>query len=346
MAEISPYYSDILALFGSDLPWEKISESKILITGSAGLIGSSIVDALLINPRRDYEVYASGRDISHLKKRFYRFNDDSGLHFLKYDVQSPLNSDECFDFIIHAASNASPSSFVNSPVEVMKSNLYGICNLLDYGRSNGMKRLLYISSGEVYGQGDGREFSEDYSGYVNCTLSRSCYPSSNRAAETLCASYKAEYGVDVVIARPCHTYGPYFTESDNRAFAQFIRAILNDEDIIMKSTGEQLRSWCYVVDCVSAILHILLKGKSGEAYNIADPHSSVTIKELASIIANLGEKRIILATPQLMEKQGYNPVTTSVLSSSKIRSLGWAPMTPLKDGLKHSIEEICNNSKV
>ena len=343
MAEISAYYSDILAIFKTNLPWEKLTGRKILVTGASGLIGSCIVETLLMNPLRDYVVYASGRTQSALIKRFSHFSDYPELHLFSHDVTSQLDRSEKFDYIIHAASNASPSAFSESPVEVMKSNLYGVGNLMDYGIKNSIKRFLYISSGEVYGEGDGREFTEDYSGYVDCASPRSCYPSSKRAAETLCASYKAEYGVDVVIARPCHTYGPYFTESDNRAYAQFIRNVINNEDIVMKSSGEQFRSWCYVVDCVSAILHILLKGETGEAFNIADPKSNVTIKELATIIADIGGGKVIVSQPQQKEKNGYNPVAKSIFSINKLESLGWRPMTSLRDGLNHTVKELSHH---
>ena len=243
---MNSYRDDILQIFKEDLPWEKLSGCNILVTGATGLIGGCLVETLMMNPRRDYHVYASGRNEERARQRFREFADDVTFHFVRYDVLEPLDSDVGFDYIIHAASNGSPNFFAQKPVEVMKSNLYGVSNLLDYGLAHGMKRLLFVSSGEVYGEGDGRVFTEDYSGYVDCTKPRSCYPSSKRAAETLCASYVAEYGADVVIARPCHTYGPHFTEQDNRVYAQFIRNVLRGENIVMKSTGEQFRSWCYV----------------------------------------------------------------------------------------------------
>ena len=186
-----------------------------------------------------------------------------------------------------------------------------------------MKRMLFVSTGEVYGEGDGRDFTEEYSGYVDCIKPRSCYPSSKRAAETLCASYVVEYGADVVIARPCHTYGPHFTEQDNRVYAQFIRNVINNEDIVMKSTGEQFRSWCYVVDCVSALLHILLKGECGQAYNIADSNSNISIRKLAETIAKIGGKKVVIDVPSEAEGKGYNVVTKSVFSTEKLEKLGW-----------------------
>lgn len=337
---MSSYKEDILYVFGQELPWEKLSGTNILVTGATGLIGGCLVETLMMNPKRDYQLYASGRNEERARKRFKLFSDDESFHFIRYDVLQPLQFDVCFDYIIHAASNASPNFFAKKPVEIIKSNVDGVANLIDYGLNHGMQRFLYVSSGEVYGEGDGRVFTEDYSGYVDCTKSRSCYPSSKRAAETLCVSYAEEYGIDVVIARPCHVYGPHFTEQDNRVYAQFIRNVLRDEDIVMKSTGEQFRSWCYVVDCVSALLHILMKGQCAEAYNIADAQSNISIKDLADTIAGIGGKRVIINNPDANEKKGYNLVTKSVFSTEKLKALGWCPRTNIQDGLKHTIEEI------
>ena len=337
---MSSYREDILQVFEQNLPWEKLSGANILVTGATGLIGGCLVETLMMNPHRDYQVYASGRNEDRARARFKDFAEESAFHFVKYDVMQSLESDVCFDFIIHAASNASPNFFAQKPVEVIKSNIDGVANLMEYGLDHGMKRFLYVSSGEVYGEGDGRVFTEDYSGYVDCAKPRSCYPSSKRAAETLCVSYAAEYGADVVIARPCHTYGPHFTEQDNRVYAQFIRNVLRGEDIVMKSTGEQFRSWCYVVDCVSALLHILLKGESGEAYNIADADSNISIRELAETIAAIGGRKVVIDLPDVDEKRSFNPVTKSIFLTDKLESLGWKPKNHISIGMENTIEEI------
>ena len=342
MAEVSSYKKDILNIFKMDLPLDKLSGCNILITGATGLIGGCLVETLMMNPKRDYHVYASGRNEERAQKRFKGFFTNPAFHFIQYDVMQPLTSDVNYDYIIHAASNASPNFFANNPVEVMKANIYGVSNLLDYGKEHGLKRFLYVSSGEVYGEGDGREFTEDYSGYVDITSPRSCYPSAKRAAETLCVSYAAEYGVDVVIARPCHVYGPYFTESDNRVYAQFIRNVLRGEDIVMKSSGEQYRSWCYVVDCVSALLFILLNGEKGQAYNVADSSSNITIRELACLIAGIEGKKVLFCNPDENERRGYNVVSQSVFSVEKLKALGWDVSESLNENLESTIIE-CDN---
>lgn len=337
MAEMNSYRDDLLQVFEADLPWWKLSETSILVTGATGLIGGTLVDVLMSNPRRDYCVYASGRNVERAKERFGNYFGSDSFHFIQYDVMSPFEGDKMFDYIIHAASNASPNAFSQSPVEIIKSNIFGVTNLMDYGISHGMKRFLYVSSGEVYGEGDGRVFDEAYSGYVDCLKARSCYPSSKRASETLCASYASEYGVDMVIVRPCHVYGPHFTESDNRVYAQFVRNILKGEDIVMKSTGEQFRSWCYVVDCVSAFLYVLLKGTSGEAYNIADPVSIFSIRQLAEMLAEIGHCKVVMGIPSEIEKKDYNPVQKSILSVGKLKKLGWKVSGSMQEKMTKTI---------
>lgn len=326
-----------------DLPWEKLSGCNILVTGATGLIGSSFVNVLMNNPNKDYQVYALGRNEKRAHARFLRFKDDPAFHFMCGDVTLPLASDESFHFIIHAASNGSPNFFANSPVEVMKSNLYGVSNLIEYGLAHDMKRFLYVSTGEVYGVNEAAVFDESSYGYVDILDTRSCYPSSKRAAETLAMCYAAEYGADVVVARPCHTYGPHFTESDNRVYAQFIRNVLNGDDILMKSAGTQYRSWCYVDDCVSALLFILLKGKSGQAYNVADKSSVVTIRQLAEMIAHVAGRKVVMQIPSEMEKKGFTPIRRAVFDTSKLEALGWSVSGTMDEKLRRTID-VCKSN--
>lgn len=331
------YSDDIREVAELQLPWEKLDNSNILVAGATGLIGSCCVDVLMARPNRNYHVYAMGRNQRRMEKLFGKYQSDEGFHTIIGDVTKPLSIQQPIQYMIHAASGAAPSDFSSHPVEVVKANINGVINLMEYGLLHQMKRFLYISSGEVYGEGDGRVFTEDYSGYVNCNTSRSCYPSSKRAAETLCASYAAEYGSDVVIARPCHIYGPFFTETDNRVYAQFIRNIIKGEDIVMKSSGEQFRSWCYVVDCVSALLFILLKGSSGEAYNIADSASVITIKQLSEMLAGIGRCEVVMEVPSDIEKRGYNPVSMSVFSIDKLECLGWSVSGTMKEKMTKTV---------
>lgn len=335
---MTTYENDILKAGQQVLPWEKLEGCNILITGATGLIGSCLVEILMKRPHT-YHIYAAGRNEKRANLRFAEFKNDSTFHFLKYDVCEELQSAEDFHYVIHAASNASPIFFRNNPVEVIKANIYGVVNLMEYGMSHSMRRMLYVSTGEIYGE-DKRTFTETDSGYVDCAQVRSCYPSSKRAAETLCVSYADEYGTDVVIARPCHTYGPHFTESDNRVFCQFVRNVLRGEDIVMKSDGLQMRSWCYVVDCAVALLYILLKGERGDAYNVADTSSTFTIRNLASVIANSNGRKVVFATPSDAEAKSFTAINHAVFSTDKLQMLGWQVLSgSWEDKLCATVEE-------
>lgn len=333
MAEVNPYLEDIRkGLEGFDL--SGLQDKQILVTGATGLIGGCLVD-MLMQSACHCKVFAMGRNEERARKRFADYWSLDSFGFIRGDVTNPLSCDYTFDYIIHAASNASPNFFREKPVEVIKSNIIGVDNLMAYGISHQMKRMLFVSSGEIYGEGHGGEFKETDSGYVDCATPRACYPSSKRAAETLCVAYAAEYDADVVIARLCHTFGPYFTESDNRVYAQFIRNLLEGKDIVMKSRGEQYRSWLYVVDAVLALLTILLKGAKGEAYNVADEQSNITIRELAELLASAEKRKVIF---DIDEANGNTtPITRATFSTEKLAQLGWQPRTAIAEGLAHTL---------
>ncbi len=325
----------VAALFG--LPWEQLSSKNILVLGATGLIGGCLVDLLMSHGGADYHVYAAGRNRERAQKRFAPYVESPFFHFFLFDVTEPVRTDLRFDYIVDAAGGASPQLYASDPVGVMKSNIFGVDNLLSFGVRHGLQKFVYVSSGEVYGEGDGRAFDEDDSGYVNPVEVRSCYPSAKRAAETLCVCYAHQYGVDVSIARPCHVYGPYFTETDNRVYAQFIRNVLRGEDIVLKSMGEAFRSWVYVVDCAAALLHIMLKGKNMEAYNIAHEESNVSIRALAELVAGLSNKKVVFDIPDDARQGKTTPITKAVFSTSKLEALGWKPLFLLRQGLEHTI---------
>lgn len=332
------YIEDIKNVASLDLPWKCLSGKNILVTGATGMICSTLVEALMSHDGQDYHVYASGRNETKVNTLFAKYVDSPYFHFLKHDVREPLDSEITFHIIIAGAGVATPQLYATDPVSVMKSNFNGVDNLLSYGVNHGLETFLYVSSGEIYGEGDGRVFTEDYSGYVNCATLRACYPSAKRATETLCIAYGHQYGINVRIARPCHVYGPNFCDSDKRVYAQFIRNVLAGEDIVMKSTGAQYRSWCYVVDCASALLYILLKGENGQAYNIADDKSNITIKELGEMIAMIAGKKLMVELPSEVEKAGFNVVTKSLFSTEKLQALGWSVDGNMKDKMQAVID--------
>lgn len=338
---MSCYQEDIqMVLARFSLPWEKLSGKNVLVLGATGLIGGCLVDMLLANPSIDYHVYAAGRNVERANRRFAAYASSAFYHFLPFDVSSPLQADINFDYIVDAAGGASPQLYVSDPVGVMKANFMGVDNLLCFGLKHGLQKMVYVSSGEVYGEGDGRMFDEDYSGYVNPMTVRACYPSAKRAAETLCVCYAQQYGIDVSVARPCHVYGPHFTETDNRVYAQFIRNVLAGEDIVLKSKGEAFRSWTYVVDCAMALLHILLKGESQQAYNIANEESNVSIRCLAECVAKQTGRKVVFDIPQDAKQGNTTPITKAIFSTRKIEGLGWKPCFLLEKGIGHTLKTL------
>lgn len=314
-----------------------LKNKSVLITGASGLICSAFIDLLMRYNMQGagVRIYALSRDKSYARKRFDVYWNNPLFTFLQQDVIKLVSLDASLSYIIHGASNASPKRYATDPVGTMKANLWGVANMLDLAKEK-QARLLYISSGEVYGEGDSSDFSESYSGYVDCLNPRACYPSSKRASETLCISYKEQYGVDVVIARPGHIYG-MDTDRDDRAFAQFLRNAKKDANVVMKSKGCQVRSYCYVEDCASALLYILLRGINGKAYNIANRDSVLSIKELAELIAQTAGVKVEYDIPSDSESKGYSKVQRAVLDSSMLESLGWKAQVSLEEGLRRII---------
>ncbi|MGM9735060.1 MAG: NAD-dependent epimerase/dehydratase family protein [Candidatus Cryptobacteroides sp.] len=320
------------------LPWDDLKGRNVLVTGASGLIGGCVAE-FLAESGAGCHVWACGRNRERLEKRFAGYVGTPGFDILCADITKPLPCSVDFDFIIHAAGFSNPALYSSRPVEVIRTNTEGTTALLEYGIRHNLKRFIYVSSGEVYGQLDKDLIAESDSGYVDCTAVRSCYPSSKRACESLCVAYWDEYGVDCRIARPAHIFGPKFTESDNRVYAQFIRNVLAGEDIVMKSDGSQMRSWCYVVDCASAILYIMLKGSPAQAYNICDGRYPTSIRELAMMTAEIAGRKVRMEIPEENEKKGYNPVTKSVFVASKLGGLGWRPQGTMYDNLWKTIKQ-------
>lgn len=338
---MTPYLQDIKAIHIPHKELEALRGKNILVAGATGLVGGALIDLLMCYAAEyQFTVYAGYRNIRHLEHRFAPYLQSRNFKGVVLDVLKPIEAETPFHFIVHAASNANPALYATDPIGTMKGNIEGVDNLMQYGIRHHLERFLFISSGEVYGEGCRGEWSESDSGYVDSMQARSCYPSSKRAAETLCVAYAEQYGVSVSVARLSHVYGPYFTAGDNRVYAQFLRNALQGEDIVLKSKGEQYRSWLYAADCAAALFYILAKGASKEAYNVADEQSNVTIKALAELVASMADRQVVFDLPSEIEKKGGTPITKAVFSTQKLRGLGWHPQFSLEEGMRHTLDTL------
>ena len=261
MKSTKQYKEDIKKVIDNIPSIEKLKGKRILITGATGLICSAVADILFELNQSGFgiEIVLAGRNADNLKKRFEDYNEGVDYSFLLYDATANNNEDDLeIDYVVHGASNADPAKIISEPVETILANVQGLNSLMSMLDKSKVERLLYISSSEVYGINETMEpYKEDQLGYIDILNVRASYPNSKRVTETMCVSYSEEYDIDTVIVRPGHIYGPTIKFSDSRASALFSIKAANGEDIVMKSEGSQLRSYCHSLDCASAIIAVL-----------------------------------------------------------------------------------------
>ena len=320
---------------------EKLFGRAVLITGATGMICSSVAEVLFylnLKHKANIKIMLAGRNEKKMQKRFSGFREGNDYFFIRYDATENAVMDIDADYMIHGASNASPVIYTEQPVETMLANIVGLNNVLRSAVRGRSKRFLYISSSEVYVNKENNEpYRENDFGYVDILNQRASYPSAKRAAETLCIAYGQEFGLDTVIVRPGHIYGPSITETDSRASAQFTRNAVRGENIVMKSAGRQLRSYCYTLDCASAVLAVLINGTNGNAYNISNAASVVSISDIARALAEAAGKKVVYEQSTEKEKCGYNLMQNSSLDAEKLEALGWTAVFSLKEGSRKTI---------
>lgn len=316
-------------------------DKSFLITGASGLIGSCLTDCLMyanIYEGRHFDVYALGRSEDKMRKRFDYAEGRNDLHFMVSDISFPLPNNVVFDYIFHAASNADPKSYALYPSETLLTNILGTKSVLDYAKNHKNCRILLTSTFEVYGDaGKNGSLTEDSVGAIDFHIMRNCYPASKICAELLCQSYAEQFNVDYVIARLSGVYGPTMSANDSKAQAQFVVSAQKGEDIVMKSKGTQIRSYCYVTDAVSALITIMHKGKSKEAYNVADENSIISIARFAKLSAEVGGVAVKFDSPDDIEVKGFSRPVNVVMENKKLKTLGWQSKYSCKEGILNTL---------
>lgn len=336
---------DVAEILTHDLPWEELDGATVLITGGNGFLPAYMIECLAELVRRGFNIRIVAMVRSSLKGQArlgHLF--DAGVQLLTHDVNQPLpHNVPAADFIIHAASQASPKYYGKDPVGTLKTNTLGTSYLLDHAVRSTSKGFLFFSSGEVYGRplAGVTSVSEADFGFLDPTTVRACYGESKRLGETMCVAWAHQYGVPAVIVRPFHTYGPGMALDDGRVFADVVAAVVNKTDILLNSDGSALRPFCYAVDATLGVFTALMKGEVGQAYNIGNPEAEVSIRDLAYKVAGLfPERKIEVQINSVSTKSEYikSPIQRSVPDISKLSRLGWRPKTSIEDGFRRTIQ--------
>ncbi|MGQ5513467.1 NAD-dependent epimerase/dehydratase family protein [Streptococcus anginosus] len=330
--------ADIKVLAASPILAE-LRDVTILVTGATGLLGGQCVLTLLeLNRSRQANIrlVALVRDRQKAKKLFAPFLEDCGLEILEGDILSSFSVEGDLDYILHGASATDSAFFVQRPADTISIAVRGTENILELARKKGVRGLVYLSSLEVYGVTDPSlsAVSETDYGYLDPVSVRSSYSESKRLAETLCVAYAHQYDLPVKIARLTQTFGPGVDYGDNRVFAQFARAVIEGQDIVLRTKGETVRNYCYSRDAIQALFYILLRGAAGQAYNVANPASGLSIREMAQLILDLGaspSSKLAFDLADDVTQLGYNPTVKIQLKTDKLEGLGWRAEVGLQE---------------
>ena len=324
--------------------WDDFSGKRVLITGASGFLPAYLVETLLhLNKTRGLNTHVTAlvRNRENYIKRFAQHLDNPNLTVLVQDVSKPISLALPHHFIIHAASQASPKYYGVDPVGTLSANVLGTMQLLELARNHPVISFMYFSSGEVYGETQSIPTEESDYGYIDPTSVRSCYAESKRMGENMCVSWHAQYQVPIKIVRPFHTYGPGMRLDDGRVYADFVRDIIENRPIVVRSEGTASRAFCYLADATAGFFTVLLKGENGVPYNVGNSQAEISVMDLANLLVGLFPKKrlkVIKEAIQATNEYLQSPISRNCPDISRINSLGWVPITSLADGFKRTIE--------
>lgn len=334
---------DLLDIYDSKLDFNKLDNKSILITGATGMLAVYIVyflHYLNIVRNKNVKIFALVRNRNKAENLFKELLNDKNFIIVEQDICEEIKLNEKIDLILHLASSANPSTILNNPVSIIKANTIGTLNVFEFARKNNLK-VFFSSTREIYGKIENVEqIKENDMGICNCLEERACYPESKRISETICESYNLQYGINYQIARIAHVYGPGMNiDSDGRVMSDIISDVVNNRNIVLKSTGTALRSFCYLSDAITGIFTILLNGKNNEAYNLSNEIEEITIKDLAELCKNLfPERKLEVKYSISNDNKGYTNYKRVGLDNSKLYELGWKIKINLEKGIVKTIK--------
>lgn len=324
---------------------------KILLTGGAGFLGSQLTHYFLrLNDR------ALFKNICHLEiwDNFQRgiptwldtIKTRKDLSLKDFDVTKENKPDHP-DFIIHAASIASPTYYRKYPIETIDANVTGVRNLLNYSMQNSIESFLFFSTSEIYGDPDPSNIPtrEDYRGFVSCTGPRACYDESKRLGETLCVNFWQQYKVPVKIARPFNNYGPGLKITDKRVLPDFFKDVILNNNITLLSDGRATRTFCYISDAIEGYLRLLLSDYNGEFFNIGTDKPEISMRELAELIITITNKKLKVEFVKSEDKNYLvdNPQRRCPSIDKAKKLLQYNPKVSLTEGLERTYLYYLNN---
>lgn len=338
--------NDLQKIFDSDIDWSIFYNKTILITGASGFLPAYLVEIFLYvnrkNPEANINLIALVRNKEKAVVRFEHLIDDPNLLVIEQDVCEPVEIENDIDFIIHAASQASPKYYGVDPVGTINANVIGTSNLLKLAYKKKVQGFLYFSSSEVYGNLDDDKIptSENWFGSIDPCNVRSCYSEGKRAGESLCISWHHQFKIPINIVRPFHTYGPGMSLDDGRVYADFIRDIVLDNDIQMLSDGSAIRAFCYISDATEAFIKILINKNFGNAYNVGNDNCVVSIIELAEILIRLFPEKKLKVIKKEIKSNEYikSQISKNIPNIEKVKKIGWKPKITIEEGFIRTIK--------
>lgn len=335
--DLKNIYSD------ASFDWHVFDHKTVLVAGAYGMLTSYMIYMMLyLNEKQNIHVniIAVGRNRMKYEQRFGDYVNKDYMMFYQSDISTPIVIDQKIDYVIHGASPASSQYYDVNPVGVLTPNVLGTYYTLELARQKEAKGYLYFSSGEIYGSLSKELITEGDMGTLDPAEVRSCYGESKRVGETMCKCYQHQYGLKTNMVRPCHTYGPTMDiENDSRVFASFVSDIVHNHNIVMKSDGAATRIFCYIADAVLGYFTVLIKGKAGEAYNVANEKGRISIKELATMLCGLYPEKNLKVETKVQSKEYLENAHKihSTYSTAKLESLDWSPRYSLQEGFERTI---------